>query len=71
MAPAKIVPIRRGREGRKLDLEMDLVEATIDRPADDQPMERPCLCCKKLFPSGGWNNRLCNNCKRRDGPSFF
>lgn len=54
-----------------MDLDMDLVEDTIDRPADDQPMERPCLCCNKTFPSFGWANRLCNNCKRRDGPSFF
>lgn len=27
---------------------------------------RPCLCCKKQFPSAGNHNRLCIDCRRKD-----
>ena len=28
--------------------------------------KRPCLCCKKPFPSAGNHNRLCIDCRRKD-----
>lgn len=31
---------------------------------------RNCLCCGASFPSEGKHNRLCEDCKRRDGPPW-
>ncbi|WP_428247259.1 hypothetical protein [Ferrovibrio sp.] len=27
--------------------------------------ERPCLCCRRVFPSAGNHNRLCDHCGSR------
>jgi len=54
-----------------VDTEVDSEEERERRPAGDRPQERPCLACGKLFVSSGWGNRLCNDCRRRDGPPGF
>ena len=53
-----------------MDFDTNLEEELDDRPIEDRSRERPCLCCGKVFPSAGWGNRLCNDCKRRGrGPA--
>ena len=54
-----------------MELETDLEDELEERPAADRPTERPCICCGKIFPSAGWSNRLCGDCKRRDRRPYF
>ena len=69
---AKVVTMNGyARRGTIMDLETDPGQEAIDRPTNDRPTERPCLCCNKIFSSAGWANRLCNDCKRRDGRPYF
>ena len=35
------------------------------RPAGDVPAIRRCMTCRAKFRSDGWNNRMCDQCKRR------
>lgn len=53
------------------DVETEGEEEYFERPAADRPQERRCLSCGKIFASSGWGNRLCNDCRRRDGPPGF
>lgn len=56
-------------ESKELDSELE--QEFDDRPAANRPDKRRCLSCGKLFASSGWGNRLCNDCRRRDGPPGF
>jgi hypothetical protein len=33
-------------------------------------VDRNCLCCKRVFPSTGAGNRLCDRCRARDASPF-
>ncbi len=62
---------RRTRVEERMELETDVEDELDERPAADRPTERPCICCGKIFPSAGWSNRLCGDCKWRDGRPYF
>ena len=53
------------------DTETEAEEEPVERPAADRPQRRRCLSCGKEFASSGWSNRLCNDCRRRDGPPGY
>lgn len=39
----------------------------LKRPDKDrQKITRPCMCCQKSFPSDGYHNRLCTECRTKD-----
>lgn len=46
---------------------LEILEAPV--PAVSS-RKRPCLCCKKPFPSAGNHNRLCIDCRRKDVSPF-
>ena len=52
--------------GGALNRSVGSVNACLQRMTkENQARNRPCLCCRKPFPSAGAHNRLCLTCARR------
>ncbi len=53
--------------GQYLNGKWKATEAEANAEADDiRKNTRPCICCKDLFLSQGFHNRMCDKCRLRD-----